>query len=313
MQQPYCLFGIAALGAAIIGCGTPEEPASSLEPRYGTVSATSTVEPVAYTDVPYDFTGATSIEDLYGIINDELTGNARVWFGTAPSAPFPFSGACDRFGTTIATVDALPVEIEGIITLHPRYFQNLAICQSEERFYGSYFIEDSTGGILVQKDSRIADFRMGDRVKLTVNTVMFNFGAYGVLGRVGESVVSRDHEIFAEYIGERNLAPTDIGKTVTVRRELASDATNYNFSEMCLIPEGGEAFLCSQACIANEQCTSQTSPARPLLVSLDREIEQRDPLVFEIGDVLEITGPVTDSFGLRILVARAGQISFVEE
>lgn len=295
-----------ALAALLSACGSPEEPVSSLEPRYGTASTTSTVEPVAYTDTPYDFTGPTPIADLYDLIDASL-GNQRVWFGTAPSAPFPFSGPCDTFGTEVATLPELPAEIEGIVTLHPRYFLNLSFCQSEERFYGSYFIEDQSGGILVLKDSRISDFRMGDRVKLKANSLAYNFGAYAVLGRVDEEVVSRGHEIHAEYIGDRLLTAEDIGKTVTIRRELATGATNYNFSELCLVPEGTDYSPCDPRCIANEQCLGS------LLVSLDREIEQRDPVVLEPGDVLEITGPVTNSFGLRLLVARAGQIQFVEE
>lgn len=300
-------IGIVAFATSLAACGGPEDPAESLVPAYGTPTTTSTIEPVSYSDVPYDFTGPTPIGDLYTLINDQL-GGARVWFGTAPTAPYPFSGPCDTFGTTIATVPELPVEIEGIVTLHPRYqLTNVSFCQSRERFYGSYFIEDSTRGILILKDSRIADFTVGDRVKLKVTGLMYTFGSYSVLTSVDEEIVSRGHDLHTEDIGDRNLDVTDVGKTVTVERQLSSDATNYNFSEMCFIPVGGDDFLCTPACLANEQCLGS------LLVSLDREIEQRDPKIFKKGDVLRITGPVTNSFGLRILVSRAGQILSVDE
>ena len=308
MNQHRTLMRLAAFVVLCAGCGSPDQPTDSLQDTYGTVGSTSTTEPVAYTTNPYDFTGTTPIADLY-----DLVGGGNVWFGMAANQPHPIDGACDGFGTEIEQLDELPTQIEGIITLHPRYYQALGICQSEERFYGSYFIEDSTRGILVLKDSRIADFRMGDRVRLTVTGLSSVFGSTGVLTSLDEEVVSLNHEIYADYIGSDNLDRSMVGRTVTIRREISSLATNYNFSEMCLKPEGETDFICTDACVAQEQCTSPDSPARAILVSLDREIEQRDPILWKKGDVVEVTGPVTESFGLRIVVARAGQISFVNE
>lgn len=324
MRRQIVLLGSLFLGIA--ACGSPEEPDDSLS-AYGDIETTNVIEPVAYSDTPYDFTGPTPIGSatddvmdgsLHGIVNDALPSNPFVWVGTAPNAPFPFGdddcNPDETFETRVAEVGGLPVEIEGIVTIHPRYqITNLQFCGSRERFYGSYFIQDETGGVLVLKDSRIADFRMGDRVRVKANTMSYNFGAYAVLGHTDQEIISRDHEVFFEDIGEDNLSIDHLGKTVRIRRQLVSAASNVNFSEMCLIPPGAEEFLCSDACIAQEQCVGQGSPARPLLVSLDREIEQRDPLVLEEGDMLEITGPVTNSFGLRILVARAGQLSIISE
>lgn len=287
---------------ALVACGGPEEPDTSLD-AYGTPTTTSTTEPVSYTDTPYDFTGTTPIQDLYGLIDQ----SAFVWYGTSPDYTYPANAPCDERGNEIVSVPELPTEIEGIVTLHPRYFQKITFCGSDQRFYGSYFIQDSSGGFLILKDSRIADFVMGDRVKLKVTGLLKYFDSYAVLTHEDEEVVSRGHDVYTEFIGDRELSAADIGKTVTVRRELASDATNYNFSEMCLVEIGQPYSACDPSCVANEQCLGS------VLVSLDREIEQRDPLVFHQGDILEITGPVVNSFGLRLLVARTGQISVVEE
>lgn len=303
-MRPFIFLALLGLLAS---CGSPDAPETDLTDRYGVPTTTSTIEPVAFTDQPYTFTGPTSIMDFVQLLSDAVPTNQRVWYGMAESYPSPYQGVCAGFNAQMNSMSTLPVELEGIVTLHPRFLQNVSICGSEERFYGSFFIQDSSGGVLVLKDSRIADFRMGDRVKLTAIGGMLNFGAYSVLAHVNHEVVSRDNPIYAEDIGDRPLTTSDVGKVVTIRRQLSSDATNYNFSELCLIVEGGNDFDCTPACSANEQCGNS------VLVSLDREIEQRDPMIFKKGDILEITGPVANSFGLKILVMRAGQISIVNE
>lgn len=294
---------LAALLMAVVcaSCGAPEEPADDLEPRYGGVDTTSTVEAVAYTDVPYNFTGPTPLQELY-----DLIPGGNVWYGTSAESEWPVSGSCNDFGNQVEQVAELPVEVEGVVTLHPRYFQKVAFCSSEERYYASYILEDESGGFLVLKDSRIADFTFGDRVKLKVHGLMKYFDTYAVVVFTDEEVVSEGGEIFYEKL-DRHLKSDDIGRNVRVLGEIASPPTNSNFNEMCLVPVGEDYSACDPRCVANEQCLGS------VVVSVDRELGQRNPSPLEAGKVIEVTGPVVNSFGLRILISRLGQISFVDE
>ena len=306
-------FGLCRWGARsttllallCIACGPPEEPADDLSDRYGEVEVTRTEEPLEFTDDGYDFTGPDTIEDLLGVI--QTAGNT--WYGVSAEAGYPVEGPCDGFGAEVETVPEFPMEIEGIITLHPRYYYKPPYCGSEPRFYGSYFIEDATGGILVLKDSRVADFTFGDRVKLTVHGAMAAFGQPSVSAWRDEEVVSRGHAVAYEAV-DGDLSPAHVGKTVRVRGRVGSEATNYNFNTLCLVPEDApDDDACDPRCIAaGDMCQGKT------IISVDREIGQRNPAPIYRGDVLEVTGPVLAGFnGPTIVVIRLGQITFVQE
>ena len=66
---------------------------------------------------------------------------------------------CNGGGATVRT--ELPMTIEGVVTLHPRRFLKPTICGQDERHYGSFVLEDDTGGIVVLRDSRVAPFTYG--------------------------------------------------------------------------------------------------------------------------------------------------------
>ena len=87
-------------------------------------------------------------------------------------------------GFSRADPESLPMTVEGIVTTYPRYFQKKLVCGEDERFYGSYFLQDSTGGILVLRDSRIANFTFGDRVRLKVRGILG--GQLGEGAAIGE-------------------------------------------------------------------------------------------------------------------------------
>lgn len=294
---------VSALSLCIASaCGAPDEPAEDLDERYGSVSTTSTEEPVAFTSTPYDFEGPTPLADLAALI-----GAGNTWYGVSPDIDYPVSGTCDEFGAEVQTVPELPVTVEGIVTLHPRYFIKPAFCGSDERYYGSYFIEDASGGFMVFRDARIAPFTFGDRVRFEVHGLTKYFDTTAVNMMSDFEVVSRGNEVYFEDATDRELSTTDIGKTVRIRGEVVVPPTNYNFNQMCLVPEGGDPSRCDPRCIAQVQCRGK------LLVSVDREIGQRNPAPLEPGDLVEVTGPVINSFGLQVLVMRIGQIHFVEE
>ena len=51
--------------------------------------------------------------------------------------------------------EILPFEIEGVVTAHPRYYFKTSGCDwdSDEKYYGSFFIQDATGAKISIEDS----------------------------------------------------------------------------------------------------------------------------------------------------------------
>lgn len=283
-------------------------------------------EKVDFTNERYDFSGPVSIQSLLSIIPER----EFVWYGTGPDDPPPFDmdGAGFVCGerNSVVTVPQLPVVIEGIVTLQPRYFQKTSFCDSDERFYGSYFLEDSTGGILILKESRIEDFYMGDRVRLRVRGLMKFFDTVAVLVSDEEEIISTDNPIYYRNIS-REFTEADANLVHRVTKKIAGVATNQNFNEMCLVDvDNPDLDNCAKPCAFNSDCTSgtcefatQTAIAGTCaadegqwLVSLDREIGQRQPRILSRGTVIQVTGPIVNSFGLKMLISRAGQIREVE-
>ena len=82
------------------------------------------------------------------------------------------------------------------------------------------------------------------------------------------------------------LLTADIGKVKWITGKIVSEATNNNFNEMRLQSEDGSTTW---------------------IISLDREVGQRNP-DWRAGDKLQITGPVLNSFGLKIIVMSYGQV-----
>ena len=284
---------ISVLLLALAGCGddgtTLEARGEEPEPEEIAV-----VEPIAYTSDPYaqNLRGTPTIEELRGIID----ANAFVWHGFAEADKYPGSGDCDfsRNGDqATVTTDKLPAVIEGVVTLHPRYFVKTAICGESERFSGSFFLPDATGGMLILRDSRISPFSYGDRVRLRVKGLMKYFDYDAVLAFDELEVVTGDapEPISFEEV-EGAFRDDDKGLVRRIRGTIVSEATNNNFNEMIVEGYGDR-------------------PAR-WLVSLDRELGQRKPALGP-GTEVEFTGPIINSFGLRMLVASYGQIRFKDQ
>ncbi len=274
--------------------------------RFGSVDTVPVVEEVDYTDKAYTFTGPDSIASLYPFFTDDF-----VWYGFDKDAQYPITstgGACDNRGNEVTTLAELPKTIEGIVTLHPRYFQKVSFCGQDERFYGSYFIQDSTRGILVLKDSRVSDFTYGDKVKLRVRGLVKFFDTYAVIVSDNEEVLERKNPVYFKEIPFRDLTDADIGENLRLTGRVAGLPTNTNFNELCLVAQDAADDSACDYCDSGEGAC----PGR-VLVSLDREIGQRQTDFFKIGDVMQITGPSVNSFGNKLLVARMGQIKIIKE
>ncbi|MEZ4461741.1 MAG: hypothetical protein R3E66_18870 [bacterium] len=323
LLQRLGLVSLVALNLAT-GCGAEADPATPAEiaASFGEGTTRYVQESVKFIDQPLDFQGDTSIDDVL----NGLIPNASVWYGMSADSPFPQADNCDARGNEVETVAELPTYIEGIVTLQPRYFQKVSFCGSDERFYGSYFLQDQSNGILVLKESRVEDFNMGDRVRLRVRGLMKYFDTKAILVSDEQEIVERDYGVPYQTIN-RPLEVGDVGRVGRVVGKVAGVPTNTNFNEMCLVGlDDTSPEACAKVCKSNNDCLSETCVFATQsaqtgvcereggywLVSLDREIGQRQPRIIKAGDKLEVTGPVVNSFGLKLLVLRFGQLKFLD-
>lgn len=283
---------VALLMVGSTGCVEPErgeDPGEYFsDGDYGQVQ-----DPIAFSTSPYDFTGELPIADL-----KEVFADAPVWVGFSPGEPYPVSGDCDPqrdFDVTIpGVVSELPVEIEGIVTTHPRYFQKVSVCGVEQRYYGSYTLQDSSGGILVLKDSRIAGFEIGDRVRISARAVMKNFDTLAVLAYSDEEVINSADDRAPVYYEEleRAFRPTDdVYEVRRVTGRVVLEPTNQNFNEM--------------------RVQSLEDPNVEWLASVDAELGRRG-VGPKLGEVVQVTAPVINSFGVRLLISALGQLEYVD-
>lgn len=145
---------------------------------------------------------------------------------------------CSSSNATVT--DQLPITVEGVVTLHPRQFFKKLICAQDQRFYGSFVIEDDTAGITILRDSRVAPFTFGDRVRVTIDamTAGFNNAERVVFvadievlstGAGGEVLYQTASESFAD-------TPADdlLGKVFRAEGNLFQRPTNNNFGALII-------------------------------------------------------------------------------
>ncbi|MFB6372750.1 MAG: hypothetical protein ABEN55_06480, partial [Bradymonadaceae bacterium] len=259
----------------------------------------------------FDIQGPTSIRSLLDTPYPGSSGDtAPVWYGFAPGDAYPtgdkrkFGVACEpNFQNRVYKLDSLPATIEGIVTLEPQHYEKISMCGEDHRYYGSYFIQDATGSILVLKDSRISDFSVGDRVKLDVRGVTKQFGRLSVAAFDDEKVVKRaedretkgaPYERLTQTFGKRfgkpsgwargnncwNLdgfnVPEGFGNNYRVTGRVCREPNSRNFNELVL-QKGPDK------CVDN--------PKVEWTVSMGLELGRRG-LGLKKGDVVTVTGPV---------------------
>jgi hypothetical protein len=249
-------------------------------------------------------------------------------------------------GGHVVTVDGLPLTIEAVVTILPRQYMKLPICDQDERHYGVFTVEDDTGGLIVLRDSRVAEFDLGDRIELTVSGITLTYGAQldtrAVLiaevtpkGESGPVLFETAHEAFTA---------DDTGHVRRVSGTVAQVPTNDNFSQLVLTPRplrtdvalgdlSGAALSCALTCqgrclescgmaipeLCDPACAGacrdlapgETLPPEevPLcwVVGLGSELGRRG-LTYPLGAHLQVTGPVVHSFDRQIWVLDQGQV-----
>lgn len=313
---------VAAACALLAGCADADT--SDDGDYYHEPEEESVEEPLDFTDDEdaYDgIGGEMSIAELQDLYEDDET----VWYGLAPGDPYPqgdehvLDEDCDPgpFENIAAEVDELPETIEGVATLHPRYLQNVPVCGQEQRYYGSYFLQDDSGGILVLKNSRIADFTFGNRVRLRVRGIVKHFETPAVLVHDEQEVVEPDttHDLYYED-ADGELGDDDAGEVRRVRGEVVQAPTNDNFNEMILeSPDGDEHFVSIDRELGRRGVEFDARESNPEdQDGVDRHPGEEDEQDDDQGECVQVTGPVQNAYDTyQVIVYRLGQIERLDD
>ena len=297
------------LPALLLSACAGVAPAEDWSDWYSEGAPLDVEEPVEFTDVPYDFTGEVPIAEL------PRPGDFETWFGEGDVPP----GGCTDWSTT----SELPAVIEGIVTIHPRYYIKVNGCtpddfavDNEEKYYGSYFVQDASGGFFVLGDSKVAHFDMGDRVRINVRGIKEHFDSVMISAHDVVEVTRGPEPIYYRTVDDRLLGDADVGEVVRVEGTVATEATTF-----------GEVFLCTGA---DPDTSLAPDPSRrddliprcahksvrdPLWykVQIDVELSRRG-LRFDPGARLQVTGPVPLAFSdYPVVVMRVGQVTVLDE
>lgn len=255
---------------------------------YDEGEALDVIEPVAFTDQNYDFPNDAS--DGIGAL---LTGVFPV-ASTGSGADTVAWGSADESDATPGcrtVVDTdLPFTIEGVATAHPRFYFKTSGCDwdSDEKYYGSYFLQDRTGGVFILGDSKVAHFDMGDRIRVTVRAAKTSFDVNMVYSSDFEEIIERDVPIFYETRDTAFAFPADqgaIGRVFRVEGEVV--LPKDTFGEFWIENDDGAQFA----------------------IGLDVELNRRG-IDYPVGTRIEATGPLLYSFStFTIVIMRQGQIT----
>jgi hypothetical protein len=281
---------IAALSLG--ACADPREGVEDPDDWFDPGSELDVEEFVAFTDEPYDF--PSDPNDGIGALKSAVfpvprtTGSDTLRFG-------PDDAAISTRGCRVESVNALPFDIEGVVTVHPRYYFKSSGCDwdSEEKFYGSFFIQDETGGVMVLGDTKVAHFDIGDRVRLRARGAKTGFDLDQIYTYDLLEIVERDVPIFYEETEEPfqcdRTAPIDwdacdVGrvKRVTGTVVVAMDT----FGDFQIEGDNGAIWH----------------------VGLDSELNRRG-VDYPVGTRITVTGPILYSFSTYTLVVmKKGQV-----
>ena len=242
-------------------------------------------EPIAFTNQAYEMPAGPGI----AAVESTIRPGSRVYSNEA-SPP----GTCDNWDTS----SALPIDTWAMVTLHPRLYYKTQGCDrgSDEKYYGSYFVEDESGGIFVLNDSKVAHVEMGDRVHIRVQAVAESFGLERVM----------THEILEV---ERGPFPIKYTRATATS---PSGPGEWEYDDLSLLNkvvrvEGiviDEPDTFGQFHVVDDDDQFHT-------VNIDSELNRRKYRA-PIGSRVQVTGPVLNSFGHKIVVMRIGQLEILE-
>ena len=260
--------------ALLLGCPAPR-PAENPDGWYTPVDDLDVIEPIPFTDEPYNF----GVTDGIGAFSDDIFPADGTVF--AEGEGYEPGSSCDAEETS-----DLPREIEGVATVYPRFYMKVDGCDrdTEEKYYGSFFIQDASGGMFVLGDSKLAQFEAGNKVKIRVRAVRTTFDFDMVYNF---DIIDIDRSITPIHydVPVGPLGPDDHSKVMRVSGIVVGDTST--FGEFQILADDGTTY--------NAQ--------------IDQELSRRGTS-YQKGTRIQVTGPVLYSYGIRaILVMSHGQVT----
>lgn len=234
-------------------------------------------EPLRFTDQNYDFGATDGIAAFAGSVFP--APDRTIVF--AEGDEWPSSSSCDG-----EVSDALPAEIEGVVTITPRFYMKVDGCDGEEKYYGNFFLQDGSGGLFVLGDSKVAAFAAGDRIRLKARSVRTTFDFDIVYSWDAVAIHREARPIYYEVATQK----LDQGDHSLVRRVTG---------EVLGKPDTFGAFQ-----VKDDLGTVFD-------VQIDAELNRRGFTVAP-GQRVQVTGPVLFSYSIRAIVLMSlGQIEIL--
>lgn len=256
--------------ALLVGCAQREP--ESTEGWWDPGTQLDVTEPLDFTTADYGIEGG--IADLAADVFP-TDGDGFVF------APDDDYGDARCTATTSST---LPTEITGVVTIHPRHYYKTAGCTTDdEKYYGSFFLEDDDLGVFVLGDSKVAHFTTGDVITIRVRGVRTRYDLDMVYAWDLVDVDPQGRPIkYAEQVG-----PFDVPDLNRVRRISGLVTTKPDtFGAFVVTGDSGQAWG----------------------ASLDVELNRRG-VTFAQGDRVTATGPILRSYGDNLIIQSLGQIT----
>ena len=138
--------------------------------------------------------------------------------------------------------DGNSITIEGVVTLHPRQYMKVPVCGQGERNCSAFVIEDDTGGMVILRDSRIAPYSMGDRVRVTLDSLIYpppglrNLMWMGLTAQIEVVKSSQGENRLPIYYAQSPswFSEDDVVETKEIEGFVIQQPSNSNFSELIL-------------------------------------------------------------------------------
>jgi hypothetical protein len=275
---------LVLLGLTLLACDL-REAGEDWVGWYDEGSDLNVTEPIEWTDQNYALEPVDGVQDIADLQDAVFPGadGALVYGSGDELSP---DSDCQ-----VETDSALPAIVQGIVTLHPRFYFKTSGCgrDSDEKYYGSYFVQDSTGGVFVLGDSKVAHFDVGDRVEMRVRAIKTNFDLDMIYAHDIVVVERNASPIYFVVAEGETLGADDVGQVRRVTGEITQAADN--FGEFKITDDSGTVHT----------------------VSLDAEINRRG-VGFDVGTRVQATGPVLYSYSAyTIVIMNVGQLAELEE
>lgn len=265
-----------AFAALWLGCAPvrePEDPSGWFDPG----TERDVEEPLRFTDQPYAFGADDGLGDFAASVFP--APDRTILF--ADGDEWPATSSCDG-----EVSDGLPAELEGIVTITPRFYMKVDGCDGEEKYYGNFFLQDASGGLFVLGDSKVAAFAAGDRVKLKARAVRTTFD-FDIVYSWDTVEIHREANPIYYEVATQKLDQGDHSLVRRVTGEVQGEPDTFGAFQVK--DDLGTIFD----------------------VQIDSELNRRGFTVTP-GQRIQVTGPVLYSYSVRaIVVMSLGQVEIL--